>query len=241
MVRFTSDPAIFEAELQKIWYRTWVYVGHESEVPNADDYVANRSVCNPIIMTRGRAGQDQSPAQSLFPSRQSGLLLRQGQCAILTCPFHPGLSPATDGLSAMPFPTAMKARDKAGHGLGRVTRVHPTAVSCLARSPPKARRSTSISAAPPRRSTVWFAARRKVKSRSRRASSSIASRPTGNSSWRTNATAIIRPLCIPRSLASPTARIGTLYGGKSTAMTRDYGNGHTEIDLRPEFRKRDQP
>ena len=29
--------------------------------------------------------------------------------------------------------------------------------------------------------------------------------------------------------------IGTLYGGKSTAVTRDYGNGHTEIDLRPEF------
>ena len=24
-------------------------------------------------------------------------------------------------------------------------------------------------------------------------------------------------------------------------MTRDYGNGHTEIDLRPEFRKRNQP
>jgi fatty-acyl-CoA synthase len=35
--------------------------------------------------------------------------------------------------------------------------------------------------------------------------------------------------------------IGKLYGGASTAVTRDYGNGHTEIDLRPEFRKRDAP
>ncbi len=35
--------------------------------------------------------------------------------------------------------------------------------------------------------------------------------------------------------------IGKLYGGASTALTRDYGNGHTEIDLRPEFRKRDAP
>ena len=25
-----SDPGIFANELQKIWYRTWVYVGHES-------------------------------------------------------------------------------------------------------------------------------------------------------------------------------------------------------------------
>ena len=27
-----SDPAIFEAELQNIWYRTWVYVGHERDL-----------------------------------------------------------------------------------------------------------------------------------------------------------------------------------------------------------------
>ena len=32
-----SDPAIFEAELQNIWYRTWVYVGHESEVAARTD------------------------------------------------------------------------------------------------------------------------------------------------------------------------------------------------------------
>ena len=38
--RYYYDPAIFEAELRNIWYRTWVYVGHESEVPNANDYVA---------------------------------------------------------------------------------------------------------------------------------------------------------------------------------------------------------
>ena len=32
-----TDPAIFQEELRKIWHRTWVYVGHESEVPNAND------------------------------------------------------------------------------------------------------------------------------------------------------------------------------------------------------------
>ncbi|MCW5774472.1 MAG: Rieske 2Fe-2S domain-containing protein, partial [Rhodospirillaceae bacterium] len=35
--------------------------------------------------------------------------------------------------------------------------------------------------------------------------------------------------------------IGALYGGKSTALSRDYGNGHTEIDLRPEFRRLGRP
>ncbi len=78
-----NDPAIFEAELRNIWYRTWVYVGHESEVPNANDYVAKSIGPQSIIMTRDEQGKDQPPAQSLFASRQPGLLLRQGQRAVL--------------------------------------------------------------------------------------------------------------------------------------------------------------
>jgi fatty-acyl-CoA synthase len=35
--------------------------------------------------------------------------------------------------------------------------------------------------------------------------------------------------------------IGSLYGDKSTAVARDLGNGHTEIDLRPEFRLTGEP
>ena len=37
------------------------------------------------------------------------------------------------------------------------------------------------------------------------------------------------------------SQIGSLYGETSTAVTRYFGNGHSEVDLRPEFRKRDQP
>ncbi|MGH3970700.1 MAG: aromatic ring-hydroxylating dioxygenase subunit alpha, partial [Mycobacterium sp.] len=37
-----TDPSIFTEELHKIWYRTWVYVGHESEVAQPGDYVRKR-------------------------------------------------------------------------------------------------------------------------------------------------------------------------------------------------------
>ena len=30
-----TDPRVFADELARIWYRTWVYVGHESEVSAA--------------------------------------------------------------------------------------------------------------------------------------------------------------------------------------------------------------
>src|SRR4051812_33444794 len=34
-----TNPAVWAAELQHIWYRTWVFVGHTSEIPAPNDYV----------------------------------------------------------------------------------------------------------------------------------------------------------------------------------------------------------
>ena len=51
------DPAIFELELERIWYRTWVYVGHESEVPKPNDFVAKSIGLQPILMTRDSKGK----------------------------------------------------------------------------------------------------------------------------------------------------------------------------------------
>ena len=33
-----SDPEIFEEEMDKVFNNTWVYVGHESEVPEAGSF-----------------------------------------------------------------------------------------------------------------------------------------------------------------------------------------------------------
>ena len=56
-----TDPAIFEEELRKIWFRTWVYVGHESEVPQPNDYVMKSIGPEPILMTRDREGGGAPP------------------------------------------------------------------------------------------------------------------------------------------------------------------------------------
>ena len=39
-----TDPAIFELEMQRIYGRAWVYVGHESQVPKTGDYHTTRPV-----------------------------------------------------------------------------------------------------------------------------------------------------------------------------------------------------
>ena len=33
-----TQPQIFEDELEKIFYKVWVFIGHESEIPNAGDF-----------------------------------------------------------------------------------------------------------------------------------------------------------------------------------------------------------
>lgn len=47
------DQSIFEAELERIFERTWVYVGHESQVRGSGDYYATRIGRHPVLMVRG--------------------------------------------------------------------------------------------------------------------------------------------------------------------------------------------
>lgn len=50
-------PEIFELELQRIFYRTWVYVGHESEVPKPGDYRTTVIGRQPVILSRDEDGR----------------------------------------------------------------------------------------------------------------------------------------------------------------------------------------
>ena len=51
-----TDPAIFELEIERIFHRSWVYIGHESEVPNGGDYRLRSIGRQPVMMVRGADG-----------------------------------------------------------------------------------------------------------------------------------------------------------------------------------------
>src|SRR5579885_744932 len=50
--RLYYDAAIFDEELEKIWYRDWIYVAHESEIPEPGDYVTRFIGLQPVIVSR---------------------------------------------------------------------------------------------------------------------------------------------------------------------------------------------
>src|SRR5207245_7417823 len=54
--RVYYDPAIYQEELEKIWHREWVYVAHESEVPQPGDYVTRQIGLQPVIVSRDEDG-----------------------------------------------------------------------------------------------------------------------------------------------------------------------------------------
>jgi phenylpropionate dioxygenase-like ring-hydroxylating dioxygenase large terminal subunit len=50
--RIYTEAAIFELELDRIWYKTWVYVGHESEIPTPGSYKTTTIGRQPVIVNR---------------------------------------------------------------------------------------------------------------------------------------------------------------------------------------------
>ena len=47
-----TDPAVFDAEMTHIFGGTWVYLAHESQIPNRNDYITSKLGLRPLIVTR---------------------------------------------------------------------------------------------------------------------------------------------------------------------------------------------
>jgi phenylpropionate dioxygenase-like ring-hydroxylating dioxygenase large terminal subunit len=239
--RLYRDPAIFQLELERIWYRTWVYVGHESEIPKPHDFVRKSIGLQPILMTRAQDGGIHLLLNRCTHRGNQLCSKQQGNAVNFTCPFHAWNFSSDGRLVGYAFPDGYEGLNKDAHGLGRVPRVAsykgfifgsfaPDGVSLqehLGGAAGTLDRLVMTSPEGEIEVTAGFLKHR-VKA-----------------NWKfilENETDGYHPAFVHSSIFSVAdSGIGSLYGAKSTALTRDYGNGHTELDLRPEFRKRDAP
>ncbi len=83
-----TDPEIFEVEMRAIWESNWVYLAHESQIPNNNDYVTGHIGRQPIVISRDRNGQLHCFLNAC--SHRGAMICRhkRGNKSTYTCPFH---------------------------------------------------------------------------------------------------------------------------------------------------------
>ena len=84
---YTSE-ALFRREMHNIFAGTWVFVGHESEIPAPGDFVTRHFGGRPVIITRDR----DAGIHVLFNrcAHRGAKVCREdkGSCKVFVCPYH---------------------------------------------------------------------------------------------------------------------------------------------------------
>ena len=83
-----TDHALFDLEMKYIFEGNWVYLAHESQIPNNNDYYTTHIGRQPIIIARNRNGELNAMINAC--SHRGAQLCRhkKGNKATYTCPFH---------------------------------------------------------------------------------------------------------------------------------------------------------
>jgi len=99
---FVNDE-IYREELERIFARSWLFVGHESQIPNPGDFFVSSMGEESVILCRDRAGQVHVFLNSCRHRGMKVCRYDEGNAAVLTCPYH-GWSYSTDGkLAGVPY------------------------------------------------------------------------------------------------------------------------------------------
>ena len=119
-----KDPAIFSDEMDRIFHRGWVYVGHEGEVPNRGDFRLKRIGLQPVIMVRDQHGTVQLLLNRCRHRGATVCQQGQGNARSFRCMYHGWTYQLNGELSGVPSPEGYgEDFKKEDWGLVKVPRV----------------------------------------------------------------------------------------------------------------------
>lgn len=121
-VRAFSDPAVFALEQRTIFTRSWMYVGHRSQLPAAGDFVQSGAGTLPLLLCRGTDG-DFHVFANVCSHRGSRIChAEQGRAEKFVCPYHNWVFSNRGELIGVPR-QAPPSFDKSRWGLHKAARV----------------------------------------------------------------------------------------------------------------------
>lgn len=90
------DEEIYKLELERIFARAWLFVGHESQVSKPDDFYVSRMGEESVILTRDRQGHLHVLLNTCRHRGMKVCRYDRGNTRVFSCPYH-GWSFSTDG------------------------------------------------------------------------------------------------------------------------------------------------
>jgi phenylpropionate dioxygenase-like ring-hydroxylating dioxygenase large terminal subunit len=122
--RCWSDPQVYELEKRQIFGRSWLFLGHESQVPEPGDFVQAYMCETPVILARG---QDRGLYANVNSCTHRGLPVCRadhGNTKRFVCPYHNWSFSVEGELMAIPQENNVCNKpDKSQLGLKRVPRL----------------------------------------------------------------------------------------------------------------------
>ncbi|MCU1457449.1 MAG: (2Fe-2S)-binding protein [Actinomycetia bacterium] len=118
------DPAIFAEEMTKIFGGIWVYLAHESQIPEPNDFTTTELGRRPLIITRAADGEIHALINRCAHRASTVCQTDCGNAKRFTCGYH-GWTYGNDGaLVGLPYPKGYPdSFDRDAHGLRGLPRV----------------------------------------------------------------------------------------------------------------------
>ena len=86
--RFYKDESIFDLEKNHIFYDSWIFIGHESQIPNKGDYFVYKLLDEEIIVLRNKDNEVKA-FFNVCRHRGSRICLEEsGNTSRFSCPYH---------------------------------------------------------------------------------------------------------------------------------------------------------
>ncbi len=102
--RVYTDPAIFDLEMERLFGRAWLFVGHESQVKKAGDFITTDLGKYPVIMTRHTDGTVQVLINRCTHRGPKVVSEKCGHRKQLTCLYHGWTFDTAGKLLRVPVP-----------------------------------------------------------------------------------------------------------------------------------------
>jgi nitrite reductase/ring-hydroxylating ferredoxin subunit len=120
-----SDPEIYQQELDRVFGKCWLFLGHEAMIPNVNDYLLTYMGEDSIILARTAENKVRAFLNSCPHRGNKVCLYDRGNAKTFTCTYHGWSFNVNGELQGVPFhkEAYLGELDRSKLGLTEVTRV----------------------------------------------------------------------------------------------------------------------